>query len=143
MVFILRGRSEGLRQPRFAHFDNTHSPDKPVPLAFTVSMDFAAFGFAKKLSKLVDTLFNIAFFNERIRPDLIENIVFCDKVSSPAYQKSEDLKGFLRGGINGTVVDTLDRSLVEIKAKTGEFVYISLFPDNTALNKTKKYKIAR
>ena len=86
----------------------------------------------------MDPLVNIVLFDKGIRPDRFEDIVLIYKVTTPFYQKSEDLKGLFGKGINGEAVNAFDSALVKIEAKIAEIDISPVFPARSLSYKQKQ-----
>lgn len=127
-VLNLIGQSESLRQPRSAHFDNIHASNKPIPVSSDRFDQFlAAFAFAKELAEVINTLFEIVFFDDSVRPDMLEEFIFGNEVPPLPQEENKRPKGFVGERAKSVSVNALDRMLVNVESKITKFVYL-LFP---------------
>src|SRR5215213_7975301 len=87
-VSIVIGKSESLRQPRFAHFHNIHASDKPVAVLsnrFYIAGSFRCL--AEELAHPMNALFKIVVFDDGVGPDTSDQLIFCNEMTPAADQE--------------------------------------------------------
>ena len=74
------------------------------------------------------TLIEVIFFDDRVGPDLSQQLVLRNQMAAMLQQDQECLKSLFRKfALAGLLIDPFYRALIDIKSKITEFEYLPSF----------------